>query len=54
MTRADGDRMCRKDKEIFHLRMFLFKFKVIQVGFFKKNPIERYAAATAADDDVSQ
>ena len=28
----------------------------IQVGFFKKNPIERSAAATAAaaDDDVSQ
>ena len=29
--------------------------KVIQVDFFKKNPIERFAATTAADDaDVSQ
>ena len=32
------------------------RMEVKQVGFFKKNPIERSAAATAAaaDDDVSQ
>ena len=34
---------------------FTKEIQVTQVGFFKKNPIEwSAAAATAADDDVSQ
>ena len=41
----------------FYMIRYDFQHQIIQVGFFKENPIER-SAATAADDydndDVSQ